>query len=169
MGFLPSCPPTSVHATHTWALGTCSQIELVSVLQSLPIAGECLATPTISSSLRWWPEASDNISKLQVFLIPDLWGQSLLLSSSPSSFSQRPAFYVWSTRSWSSLPVHQENEAVTATPPQALLLLRKPTRGPWIPHLPTAPLRNGGQGLWLMPCLPCTFTNRLAEVQPFEF
>lgn len=29
-------------------------------------------------------------------------------------------------------------EAVTATLPEALLLVRKQTQGPWIPHLPTA-------------------------------
>lgn len=83
MGFLPSCPPTSVHAAHTWALGTSSQIELVSVLQSLPIGRECLATPTIRSSLRWWLEAGDNISRC--FLAPDLWGKSPLLSPPPDS------------------------------------------------------------------------------------
>ncbi|XP_025771757.1 ERC protein 2 [Puma concolor] len=59
-----------------------------------------------------------------------------------ASSSQRPAFHVWSIRSWWSLIVHRENEAVTAAPPQALLLLRKPTQGPWIPPLPTAPLRE---------------------------
>lgn len=68
-------------------------------------------------------------------------GKSPLLSpSSSASSSQRPAFHVWSIRSWWSLIAHQENEAVTAAPPQALLLLRKPTQGPWIPPLPTAPL-----------------------------
>lgn len=137
--FLTSHLPTSVHAAHTWALGTWAQIESGVSCRAFPWEGNF--QPSLQSGTHWgggWRQVT---------------GGSILCLVSRSRWS---------------LTVHQEN-AGSQQPLRGPVTAQKANSRPQVPHSPSPLSVKRWTGLWLMPCSPCTFPNRLAKVQPFEF
>lgn len=116
-----------------------------------------------------WLEKGNNISKPHEFLVPDLSCKH----PHPAAFllffpSRALGFYVWETGLCRVSLSTQRRKQSQQPPPRALLLLRDPTPG--LLDSPLSSFCEMSDGLlWLMPCFPCTFTSRLAKVQPFEF